>query len=66
MTGGSREALADLGRQALHAYLLGIEHPVSGGSLLFRSQLPADLARLRTELARGLPPGRVTSAHRRG
>ncbi len=43
-------ALADLGRQALHAYLLGFEHPISGEELQFRSELPADLARLRDAL----------------
>jgi 23S rRNA pseudouridine1911/1915/1917 synthase len=40
-------ALEALGRQALHAYLLGIEHPTTGESLEFRSELPGDLARLR-------------------
>jgi len=48
---GAREALADLDRQALHAYLLGIEHPSRGEYLEFRSELPDDLARLRHELA---------------
>jgi 23S rRNA pseudouridine1911/1915/1917 synthase len=43
-------ALDALGRQALHAYLLGFEHPVSGEELQFRSELPADLARLREAL----------------
>ena len=46
----ARESLTDLGRQALHAYLLGFEHPISGEVLAFRSELPADLARLRHEL----------------
>ncbi|MDT3684233.1 MAG: RluA family pseudouridine synthase [Pseudorhodoplanes sp.] len=46
----AREALQDLGRQALHAYLLGFEHPISGEELVFRSELPADLARLRSAL----------------
>lgn len=46
----SRSALADLGRQALHAYLLVIEHPSGGDALDFRSELPADLARLRLSL----------------
>jgi 23S rRNA pseudouridine1911/1915/1917 synthase len=40
-------ALADLGRQALHAYLLGFEHPLTAESLEFRSELPGDLVRLR-------------------
>jgi 23S rRNA pseudouridine1911/1915/1917 synthase len=46
----AQAALADLGRQALHAYLLGFEHPISGEELQFRSELPADLARLRDAL----------------
>ena len=48
----ARQALGDLGRQALHAYLLGFEHPATGGYLEFRSELPVDLARLRNDLAR--------------
>jgi len=47
----ARKALEDLGRQALHAYLLGFEHPTSGEELVFRSELPADLARLRNSLS---------------
>jgi 23S rRNA pseudouridine1911/1915/1917 synthase len=47
----ARQALADLGRQALHAYLLGFEHPSSQEFLQFRSELPIDLARLRSDLA---------------
>jgi 23S rRNA pseudouridine1911/1915/1917 synthase len=46
----AREALAALGRQALHAYLLGIEHPTAGDYREFRSELPGDLARLRYSL----------------
>jgi 23S rRNA pseudouridine1911/1915/1917 synthase len=42
----ARAALADLGRQALHAYLLAIEHPRLGKQLEFRSELPAELSRL--------------------
>src|SRR6266571_9295258 len=41
------DSLAALGRQALHAYLLVIEHPVTGEVLEFRKELPADLACLR-------------------
>jgi 23S rRNA pseudouridine1911/1915/1917 synthase len=50
LTPAAAAALGDLGRQALHAYLLGFEHP-SGEFLEFRSELPGDLARLRHELA---------------
>jgi 23S rRNA pseudouridine1911/1915/1917 synthase len=46
----ARQALAGLGRQALHAYLLGVEHPSRGEYLEFRSELPADLGRLRSSL----------------
>jgi 23S rRNA pseudouridine1911/1915/1917 synthase len=49
----AREALEGLGRQALHAYLLGLEHPKSGQTLEFRSELPGDLARLHHSLAAG-------------
>jgi len=49
----SRQALETLGRQALHAYLLGIEHPETGEALAFRSELPGDLSRLRQSLAAG-------------
>ena len=49
----AQEALAGLGRQALHAYLLAIEHPKSGKRLEFRSELPAALVRLHHSLAAG-------------
>jgi 23S rRNA pseudouridine1911/1915/1917 synthase len=47
----SQAALAALGRQALHAYLLALEHPRTGEVLEWISDLPADLARLRDSLA---------------
>ena len=47
---GSRAALAALGRQALHAYLLALEHPCTGEILEWISDLPADLAFLRDSL----------------
>ncbi len=47
----ARAALEGLGRQALHAYLLVIEHPQTGKSLRFQSELPGDLRRLRDALA---------------
>jgi 23S rRNA pseudouridine1911/1915/1917 synthase len=58
------EAVEALGRQALHAYLLAIEHPVTGQSLEFRSELPGDLARLRTCL--GAEPARGPKTVRKG
>jgi 23S rRNA pseudouridine1911/1915/1917 synthase len=47
----AQKALQDLERQALHAYLLAIKHPVTRDVLRFRSELPADLGRLRHALA---------------
>ena len=43
---GGKAALADLGRQALHASLLGFEHPITGERLRFESPPPQDLSRL--------------------
>ncbi|HTK14734.1 MAG TPA: RluA family pseudouridine synthase [Xanthobacteraceae bacterium] len=57
LTESARSALADLGRQALHAYILAFEHPTSGEFLEFQSELPEDLVRLRSNLAAG-PHGR--------
>jgi 23S rRNA pseudouridine1911/1915/1917 synthase len=53
----AKAALAALGRQALHAYLLTFEHPRTGEILTFRSELPADLARLHHDLQAGREPG---------
>jgi len=39
----SQTALAKLGRQALHAYLLALEHPRSGDVLHWESPLPEEL-----------------------
>jgi 23S rRNA pseudouridine1911/1915/1917 synthase len=47
----AQAALADLGRQALHAYLLALEHPRSGKILEWTAGLPSDLDRLRARLA---------------
>jgi 23S rRNA pseudouridine1911/1915/1917 synthase len=48
----AQAALAALGRQALHAEHLGFEHPDSGEFLDFRADLPADMAALRSALAK--------------
>lgn len=59
----AQAALSSLGRQALHAYLLGFEHPVTGETEIFRSALPEDLAALRVALATPSPdekPSRKT------
>jgi 23S rRNA pseudouridine1911/1915/1917 synthase len=47
----AQQALQDLGRQALHAYLLAIEHPETRENLAFQSELPGDLRRLHNALA---------------
>jgi 23S rRNA pseudouridine1911/1915/1917 synthase len=49
----ARAALGALSRQALHAYMLTIQHPGSGREMVFRSELPPDLARLRHALETG-------------
>ncbi len=46
----SRAALEALGRQALHAHLLRMEHPDGGREVEFRAELPADLQCLRQSL----------------
>lgn len=46
LSGNARAALDALGRQALHAATLGFAHPVTGETLLFESEPPADLAGL--------------------
>src|SRR5262252_955507 len=50
LPGPARKALQGLGRQALHAYLLDVEHPVTGQHLVHRSALPPDLNLLRRAL----------------
>jgi 23S rRNA pseudouridine1911/1915/1917 synthase len=64
----ARAALAALGRQALHAYLLGFEHPLGSGYLEFHSELPADLGLLRQGLlevpgSSAPSTGRATKKH---
>jgi len=49
----AKEALVALSRQALHAYLLVLEHPGSGKEMVFRSELPPELATLRLALGNG-------------
>jgi 23S rRNA pseudouridine1911/1915/1917 synthase len=50
----AQAALAALGRQALHAYLLVIEHPRSGEILHWEAPLPKDLLLLEKTLAAAL------------
>jgi len=54
LSDAARMALSALGRQALHAYLLVIEHPRTGEILHWESELPADLERLRGTLEAAL------------
>jgi len=46
----ARIALEALGRQALHAYLLGMNHPTRREYVEFRSEFPAEITRLRDGL----------------
>jgi 23S rRNA pseudouridine1911/1915/1917 synthase len=55
LTDPQRAALAALGRQALHAAVLGFEHPRSGAPLRFESRLPADMAALLAALGHPAP-----------
>jgi len=50
----SRAALVALGRQALHAYLLVIEHPKTGETLHWESPFPEDLVHLKANLEAAL------------
>ncbi|MGB0904848.1 MAG: RluA family pseudouridine synthase, partial [Mangrovicoccus sp.] len=45
-----RKVIDGFGRQALHAAVLGLIHPVSGEKLRFEADLPADMAALATAL----------------
>ncbi len=42
----ARTLAAHFPRQALHAYLLGFEHPVTGEEMTFESELPEDMQAL--------------------
>jgi 23S rRNA pseudouridine1911/1915/1917 synthase len=42
----AQAALEALARQALHAAVLGFEHPATGLRMDFEAPLPADMARL--------------------
>ena len=46
LTEAAAQAVRAFPRQALHAAVLGIDHPVTGESLRFEAPLPADFARL--------------------
>jgi 23S rRNA pseudouridine1911/1915/1917 synthase len=44
--GGAADAVAALGRQALHAAVLGFQHPISAKTVRFTADLPEDLRSL--------------------
>ncbi|WP_090669475.1 RluA family pseudouridine synthase [Aureimonas jatrophae] len=46
------EAVERFGRQALHAFRLGFEHPATGETMLFESELPDDMRELCEALRR--------------
>jgi len=50
----SQTALTGLGRQALHAYLLALEHPQTGEIMHWESSLPEDLLLLQNALRAAL------------
>jgi 23S rRNA pseudouridine1911/1915/1917 synthase len=50
----SQAALTALGRQALHAYLLALEHPKTGEFLHWEAALPEDLLLLQGALQAAL------------
>jgi 23S rRNA pseudouridine1911/1915/1917 synthase len=51
---GARDALGALGRQALHAAVLGFEHPITGAPLRFESAVPGDLSNLIKAMRAGM------------
>jgi 23S rRNA pseudouridine1911/1915/1917 synthase len=48
-----REVSQRLGRQALHATLLGFDHPITGEPLRFETAPPADFGAALTALRKG-------------
>lgn len=50
LSSDAQNALAGLGRQALHAYLLVLEHPATGEIMEWQSALPEDLLLLQAAL----------------
>ena len=59
LTEPQTEALRMLSRQALHAAVLGFEHPITGEAMAFESELPADMTAL-TDALRRAPDRPVT------
>ncbi|WP_299736080.1 RluA family pseudouridine synthase [uncultured Roseobacter sp.] len=46
LSGGAHEAIRAFARQALHAAVLGFDHPISGEKMRFEAPLPEDMAAL--------------------
>ncbi len=53
LTPEAAQAVGSFNRQALHAAVLGFEHPVTGEKLRFEADLPEDIANLLTLLRHG-------------
>ncbi|MBL4612627.1 MAG: RluA family pseudouridine synthase [Emcibacter sp.] len=49
----AQDAINDFKRQALHAYVIGFKHPVTGEDLKFEAELPNDMKRLISALENG-------------
>jgi 23S rRNA pseudouridine1911/1915/1917 synthase len=65
LTEAAQAALSALDRQALHAAVLGFEHPISGKALRFESDPPEDLAVLLAAMAVQPVAGKPKSTIRR-
>src|SRR5690606_12303587 len=52
LPGQAQAAIAALGRQALHAWLLGFEHPVTRKILRFERDMPNDMKAVIAELSK--------------
>jgi 23S rRNA pseudouridine1911/1915/1917 synthase len=50
LTPNAVQAIQDFDRQALHAAVLGFEHPVSGEMMRFEADLPTDMITLLSNL----------------
>ncbi len=48
--GSASSLLARFARQALHAHVLGFDHPATGKTMIFQSPMPEDMERLLTAL----------------
>ncbi|MDZ4841317.1 MAG: pseudouridine synthase [Hyphomicrobium aestuarii] len=65
LDGAQVAALTNLGRQALHAAVLGFEHPISREPMRFESPMPPDMAEL-ADCLRGARPKTEPMKPRKG